>query len=149
MEYQEILDHLAPCGLNCRKCMASCSGDIKYHCTELKQLLGDQFERYAERFSQFLPVFKQYPAFKELLNFFAGGNCTGCRNGACRYPNCGVLACTKDKGVDFCFQCSDFPCEKSNLDQDLKKRWIDMNSRMRSIGVEAYYEETKDQCRYA
>jgi len=30
----------------------------------------------------------------------------------------------------------------------LNRRWIEMNSRMKEIGVRAYYAETKDLCRY-
>ena len=31
---------------------------------------------------------------------------------------------------------------------DLHRRWLEMNNRMREIGVEAYYDETKDLPRY-
>ncbi|UCD52643.1 MAG: DUF3795 domain-containing protein [Phycisphaerales bacterium] len=147
MEYGDILRELAPCGLNCRKCLAFREGDIRKTSRELQRLLGS-FDGYAERFSGFLPVFGNYPAFKELLAHFTQGHCAGCRSGQCRYPNCGVMPCYKDKGVDFCFQCDDFPCEKSNFDPNLKRRWIEMGSRMKEIGIEAYYEETKDEPRY-
>ncbi|HPJ95654.1 MAG TPA: DUF3795 domain-containing protein [Deltaproteobacteria bacterium] len=147
MEYQEILNILAPCGLNCRKCMASATGEIKDHSRALKELLGS-FDRYAERFSSFLPVFENYPQFKELLAFFTEADCEGCRSGQCKYPNCGVMQCYQEKGVDFCFQCDEFPCDKTNFDPDLKRRWIEMNTRMQQIGVEAYYAETGDLCRY-
>ncbi len=147
MTYDDIKKTLAPCGLNCAKCQAYAEGDIRHHATELKRLLGS-FDTYAERFSRFLPVFKNYPAFKELLAQFSRANCNGCRQGDCKYPNCGVAKCYKDKGVDFCFQCSEFPCEKSNFDPNLYERWIKMNNRMKELGVEAYYEETRDQPRY-
>ena len=147
MESSEILNILAPCGLNCKKCMANTNGDIKRHSTMLKELLGS-FDNYAKRFSKFLPVFGNYPQFKGLLNHFTQGNCSGCRKGDCRYPNCGVASCYRQKGVDFCFQCGEFPCEKTNFDPDLKARWIKMNYRMKEIGVQAYFEETKDLPRY-
>jgi hypothetical protein len=147
MRYGEILQFLAPCGLNCVKCMAFANGDIKKSANELKRLLGS-FDSYAERFSSFLPVFKNYPSFKELLNHFAQADCEGCREGDCKYPNCGVASCYKRKKVDFCFQCDEFPCEKTNFDQNLKKRWIKMNNLMKQKGVEAYFEETKDMPRY-
>jgi uncharacterized protein DUF3795 len=148
MNYDEIRKILAPCGLNCMKCQAYVEGDIKRHATELKRVLGS-FDTYAERFSKFLPVFKNYPAFKEMLTQFSEANCKGCRKGDCKYPNCGVAACYMQKGVDFCFQCNEFPCEKTNFDANLHERWVRMNRRMREVGVEAYYEETKDQPRYA
>jgi hypothetical protein len=147
MRYDDILKTLAPCGLNCTKCQAYSKGEIKKHAMELKRLLGS-FDTYAERFSKFLPVFKNYPAFKELLNQFGEANCKGCRQGDCKYPNCGVASCYKQKGVDFCFQCNEFPCDKTNFDPNLRTRWLAMNKRMKEIGVDAYFEETKDQSRY-
>ena len=39
-------------------------------------------------------------------------------------------------------------CDKTNFDPHLEERWRKMNIRMKEIGVEAYYEETKDLCRY-
>ena len=147
MRYDDILKTLAPCGLNCSKCQAYSEGEIKKHAAELKRLLGS-FDRYAERFSNFLPVFKKYPAVKELLNQFSEANCKGCRQGDCKYPNCGVASCYKQKGVDFCFQCDEFPCDKTNFDPNLQKRWLATNRRMKEIGAEAYYEEAKDQPRY-
>ena len=147
IEYRDILKNLAPCGLNCKKCLAFSDGEIKDHSKKLKDLLGD-FDRYAERFSSFLPVFKNYHQFKELLSFFTQADCTSCRNGKSKYPNCGVTKCYREKGVDFCFQCDEFPCEKTNFDPDLLRRWIQMNNRMKEIGVEAYFQEAKDLPRY-
>ncbi len=147
MTYDEIKKIIAPCGLNCMKCQMSAEGDIRRHSLDLKQLLGD-FDGYAIRFSRFLPIYGKYPEFKELLAHFSQANCKGCRQGDCKYPNCGVTKCYKSKGVDFCFQCEEFPCAKSNFDPSLYERWIRMGKRMKEIGVEAYYEETKDQPRY-
>ena len=147
MEYKDILDILAPCGLNCRKCFAYSEGEIKVLSTELQELLGS-FDRYAERFSVFIPAFKDYPFFKELLAYFTQADCNGCRKGVCKYPNCGVITCYQQRDVDFCFQCDEFPCERTNFDPDLKRRWIQMNNRMKEIGVESYFQETKDLPRY-
>ncbi len=148
MNYEEIKKVLAPCGLNCSKCQAYSEGDIRMHASELKRLLGS-FDAYAERFSKFLPVFRNYAAFKEVLGHFSQANCKGCRQGDCKYPNCGVASCYRQKGVDFCFQCAEFPCNKTNFDPSLHERWIKMNRRMKEIGVEAYYEETRNIPRYA
>ncbi len=147
MDYEKIKVVLAPCGLNCSKCMAFDEGDIKTHSRGLKEALGN-FDNYAKRFSGFWPVFAHYPEFKQVLEQFTQGNCRGCRSGDCKYPNCGVAACYKEKQVDFCFQCDEFPCDKSNLDDNLKERWIKMNMRMKEIGVEAYYREIRNTPRY-
>ncbi|MFX1316162.1 MAG: DUF3795 domain-containing protein [Promethearchaeota archaeon] len=147
MEYNDILEILAPCGLNCYKCFANSEGEIRKNSIKLKELLGS-FDIYAERFSAFLPVFKNYSSFKELLTYLTNENCNGCRKGSCIFPNCRVKDCYKEKDVDFCFQCKGFPCEKTNFDEHLKHRWIQMNKRMKEIGVESYYQETKESSRY-
>ena len=147
MNYKEILDILAPCGLNCYKCYSNSNGEIRKNSLNLLNLLGS-FDVYAERFSSFLPIFKNYPAFKELVSYFSNENCNGCRKGTCIYPDCRVKDCYKEKKVDFCFQCDEFPCEKTNFDPHLKRRWIQMNNRMKEIGVKSYYLETKDKPRY-
>jgi len=147
MKYEDILRELAPCGLNCRKCLAHKDGAIKKTSEELQRLLGS-FDNYAERFSAFLPVFMNYPAFKELLTYFTQADCRGCREGDCKFPKCGVLACCQAKGIDFCSQCDEFPCERTSFDTDLKRRWIQMNSQMKEVGVEACFVETKDSPRY-
>ena len=91
---------------------------------------------------------KEYPSFKILLKYLSEENCLGCRKGSCLYPDCGVRDCYKDKNIDFCFQCDEFPCEKTNFDSHLKQRWIQINQRMKEIGIKAYYKETKDLPRY-
>jgi len=147
MNYNDIVNMLAPCGLNCSKCMAYVDGDIKRKACELRSLLGN-FDSYAEKFSQFNPVFENYPAFKRLLEHFAQASCKGCRNGNSIYPTCGVTSCYKKKGVDFCFQCNEYPCDRTNFDPDLKEIWIKINNLMKEKGVETYFEESKDLPRY-
>ncbi len=147
MQYDDILNVLAPCGLNCQKCFAYSGGEIGMVSQRLQELLGF-FDRYAERFSTFLPAFTNYPAFKELLAYLAEADCDGCRKGGRLWPDCAVASCARQKGVDFCSQCEEFPCNKTNFDADLERRWIQMNKRMKEIGVESYYQETKDIPRY-
>ena len=147
MQYEDILENLAPCGLSCRKCFANSQGEIAALSRQLQKRLGS-FDVYAERFSAFFPGFQDYPPFKELLAYLAQGHCDGCRRGTCLYPNCGVSTCYREQGVDFCFQCDEFPCQKTNFDPHLEGRWRQMNERMGEIGVEACYEKSRDLPRY-
>ena len=147
MNYDGIKQVIAPCGLNCGKCMAYAGGEIRATSIRLKELLGS-FDRYAERFSSFMPVFENYPQFKELLDYLTAGDCEGCRRGKCRYPGCVVPACIREKEVDFCFQCGEFPCTRVTFDPDLRRRWMEMNTRMKEVGLESFYQETRDLPRY-
>ena len=150
MEYNQLKDRIAPCGLDCSKCYAYVNGDIKNLSNRLKESLGD-FDIYAERFTELIDgaIFKKYPDFKELLADFASADCNGCRNEQCKiFKDCKVRDCFEKKGVDFCFQCSDFPCDHTGFDPHLQKRSITINNRMKEVGVENYYNETKDKPRY-
>ena len=149
MKYEEILKILAPCGLNCEKCVAYHDGPVRHTSIQLQELLGN-FDQYAERYSKFIPVFQNYPSFKQMLKFFTESNCKGCRGGHNQYPTCGVATCDKiNQGqVDFCFECEEFPCNRPQFHPDLERRWRERNERMKEVGVEAYYEESKDKPRY-
>ena len=128
MNYDKILTAMSPCGLSCEKCFAHEDGDIRKYSLKLKEKLGN-FDNYAKR--------------------FASENCKGCRKENCKlFKNCGVRSCHQQKNIDFCFQCDDFPCNKTNFDGDLQKRWVKLNERIRDIGIESYYAETKDKPRY-
>jgi len=150
MDYDQIKTRLAPCGLHCGKCFAFVDGEIKKNSKDLKESLGD-FDVYAQRFVELInePVLKKYPDFKSVLSFFASVECKGCRKEHCKlFKNCNVRDCHVNKKVGFCFQCSEFPCTKTGFDEHLNKRSVDINFRMREIGVEKYYEEIKDKPRY-
>jgi hypothetical protein len=150
MTHKDILNALGPCGLNCKKCFAHQNGEIRKYSLKLREKLGN-FDLYAKRFETLLdnPIFKKYPDFKIMLEYLASENCQGCRKESCKlFKGCGVRSCHQQKNIDFCFQCEEFPCDKTNFDMDLKKRWIQLNGRIREIGIEKYFAETKEKPRY-
>jgi hypothetical protein len=150
MDYEKIKQRLAPCGLHCGKCFAFNDGDISQNSKRLKESLGE-FDVYADRFVDLInePVFKKYSDFKELLSYFSTAKCGGCRKEKCViFTDCKVRDCFEKKGVDFCFQCSEFPCNNTGFDKHLHNRSVKINMRMKEIGVEKYYDEIKDKPRY-
>ncbi len=150
MDYEKIKDKLAPCGLHCGKCFAFKEGDIANISQALKNELGE-FAVYAKRFTELLdnPIFEKYPDFREMLDYFSVAACSGCRNEKCKlFKDCNVRLCSERKGVDFCFQCAEFPCNNTGFDDHLNKRSLNINLRMKEIGVEKYYIEIKDKPRY-
>ncbi len=150
MNKKDIKKALGPCGLSCEKCFSHVDGDIRKYAMKLQDKLGN-FDIYAKRFETLVgdPVFEKYPDFKEMLDYFAGESCTGCRSEQCKlFKGCGVRPCHQEKGVDFCYECSDFPCDHTGFDPHLYDRWVAMNETIREIGIEAFYESTKDKSRY-
>lgn len=145
-----LIDKFGSCGLLCEKCFAFNNGQIKYHAEQLKYNLGD-FDNYAKRFVSLLnePIFEKYADFKEMLNLFSSNNCQGCRKQECHlFKDCNVRLCYKEKGLDYCFECEDFPCDNTGFDENLKKRWLNINQQIREKGIENYYNEIKDKPRY-
>ncbi len=150
MDYEQIKASLGPCGLSCEKCFAHVDGDIRRHSLELREALGN-FAPYAQRYETLLdePLFKKYPDFKEVLEYFASENCHGCRNEQCKlFKNCGVRLCHQKKGVDFCYQCEEFPCSGTGFDENLYGAWVRINEIIKSKGIEKYYEITLKRHRY-
>ncbi len=148
--YEFIKQRLSPCGLHCGKCFAFEDGEIRALGKQLEDALGN-FGVYAERFVDMLgePVFSKYPDFKLFLSYLTEAKCKGCRNEKCKlFTSCGVRACSEEKGVDFCFQCENFPCDHTGFDEHLFKRYTAINVRMKENGVARYYEEVKDASRY-
>ena len=78
----------APCGLPCFECIlykASTDPEIRNMVTEKH---GIPYEKAA---------------------------CRGCRNEKGNIPinpmTCGLYPCAEEKGISFCFECDDFPCD--------------------------------------
>jgi len=122
---------IAPCGLSC----AHCPAYLVKENLELKEQI-------------FAMLSKSNPAMAENLTKLGIDNvhCEGCRRKNSRRKNnpdianasdlsdsvadielCATYACSIERGVDFCYECSDFPCVKlqpcvdsAELPQNLK-----------------------------
>jgi len=150
MVSEQIKSSLAPCGLNCEKCFAHVNGDIRRYSLKLKEKLGN-FNIYARRFETLLgdPIFQKYPDFKDMLDYFALENCKGCRNEQCKlFKTCGVRGCHQEKQIDYCYQCDEFPCNRTNFDKHLYKTWVQLNKKIKKTGIEQYFENTRTLPRY-
>lgn len=148
MNYPDVLNLLSPCGLDCGRCADHKSGEIKHHAAKLRELLNN-YGRLAKIKSAVQPAFHNYPDFEKLLDYFSAARCGGCRGPECHCPiECTVKTCHKEQHVDFCFQCSHFPCDKKLFSEALQERWLRNNNRMKEIGVVDYYIEQSKQPRY-
>ncbi|MBU1248336.1 MAG: DUF3795 domain-containing protein [Proteobacteria bacterium] len=148
MNDADIVKILAPCGLSCGKCCAFSGGEIQQGARMLADGLGENFGVYARRFASMNGIFEHYQKFRDLLDFFAEGSCSSCRDKGCLFKECKVTACAKDRKVDFCFQCTDFPCDSHGFPAPLAERWRANNEHMKAVGVEEYYNKIKDKPRY-
>ncbi len=85
MNYEQMT---APCGLACFNCVVYLANENQ----EMRNLVSKEFG---------IPL--------------EAVGCKGCRevNGKCPVVpmECTVYRCAEKKGVEFCFDCSDFPCD--------------------------------------
>jgi hypothetical protein len=144
----ELRRLVAPCGLYCGGCLAFAGGPIRNHARALRDLLGPNFENYAERLAEMNPALGQYECFADLLKFLSQGSCKGCRDGGCLLGNCGVRACVIDREQDFCGLCPDFPCENPGLPEGLRERWLKNGEILRDRGPAGLLELVRNRPRY-
>ena len=107
---------------------------------------------------------RTYPAFAACgLNcglcprFYTVGTsrCPGCAGEGFSdvHPACGVLSCCQRKGLEYCFACEEYPCEKYD-GADLADSFIthinqfrDMD-KAKQLGIEAYTAELHEKMAY-
>ena len=144
---EDIVQRLAPCGIDCERCVMYGRGRIKNLASGLLQAL-EGFEHMAPRVADRFPALREYDRFTEVLRLFTEGDCLGCRAGGPEMPFCSARTCFREKGVDFCFECAEYPCERNAYPENMAERWRRYNDRMREVGVEDYYQESLTRPRY-
>jgi len=150
VDYSDVVNQLTPCGLDCGRCADFKGGEIRELSTKMIELLGN-YTRVAQMKAATKPEFEHYDEFLAILNSFSQASCSGCRlEESVRLMSCPIDCPLKDcsaKGVNFCFQCQEYPCE--NLSNSGFGEWVrQRNDRMKEIGVAAYMEERLKEPRY-
>ena len=71
--------------------------------------------------------------------------CPGCAGEGflTKHPKCGVLSCSQRKGLEYCYQCSEYPCRKYDgadaFDSFIThKNQLRDNYKAKRIGIESY-----------
>lgn len=56
-----------------------------------------------------------YTKFRKALDFFSKGDtwliCSKCCKGGDAWSDCPIRKCCKEREIDLCFECSEFPCD--------------------------------------
>lgn len=85
------------------------------------------------------------PGFAEFWTFLgdlaeSAGRCS-CRAGTCGPGFCAIRRCARERGVEVCVFCDDYPCDRI---QTIAKGYVTLladGQRMREIGIDAWIEE--------
>jgi len=118
------------CGLYCARCeiyIASTSSDLKQKAVLAEQLSEIQGKNIAPD----------------------DIHCWGCwaNNRNCWGKRCHFRKCASDKGIDFCYQCQEFPCEKLVDFYEKHPEARDNLTHISKKGLEAFFAElmTKEE----
>lgn len=115
--------------------------------------LSHYFEGYYDFNVENLP--QEHKQYAEIIKQFVDGldkytktSCGGCRSnnrGKGCLPSCIIPDCIVIHNVDFCGECSEFPCDKITTDiynETLINQWHENNQQIREKGIEEYYKES-------
>lgn len=159
MKKEKLLHYIAPCSLLCYTCLAlkdgafsECSPRLSGYCEGVCEFLSlNMPEDERDKFHLF------FNEFQNALKQLSGGMCHGCRNvpsskKGC-IKGCVIPDCAQERGVDFCAECNEFPCQKAKdffatHSNKITKIWEDGSKRIKEIGIEAYFEEKKNLSHY-
>lgn len=149
LDKEKILTAIAPCSLCCHTCPVMKGGVIQE--TAIK--LSHYFEGYYDFNVENLP--QEHKQYAEIIKQFVDGldkytktSCGGCRSnnrGKGCLPSCIIPDCIVIHNVDFCGECSEFPCDKITTDiynETLINQWHENNQQIREKGIEEYYKES-------
>ncbi|MEA3408622.1 MAG: DUF3795 domain-containing protein [Chloroflexota bacterium] len=77
----------------------------------------------------------------------ASDECEGCRGSLDQHwsPDCEFLPCVRDKGHTYCFECSDFPCDKleafASDGYEHHRLTVENMKRMQEVGLAQWIAE--------
>lgn len=90
------------------------------------------------------------PGFAEFWRFLEGlqddGGCPGCRAGG-GPPECQIRNCARQRGLELCSQCPDFPCPRIEALGAIYPILIADNRRVQVVGLEQWLSEQKERAR--
>lgn len=106
-------------------------------------------------------VQRQYPLFSACgLNcglcprYHTDGTskCSGCagENFLTKHPSCGVISCCQRRGIEYCYQCDEYPCKRydgvDSCDSFISHRnQLKDFEKVKRIGLEAYQSEINEK----
>lgn len=133
------LTYVTYCGLYCRLC-----GHMAWmprQARELQESMRTEgWEHYGEA------VYPESEEFWRVLGHLAETDetCPGCRDG-CGFPGCEIRACARERDVETCPLCDDYPCEHIAALAGRYPTLIADGERLREIGLEAWIEEQEQR----
>ncbi len=132
---ENTLQLVGHCGLYCGLCAH------RNRIPQCAKLLRETLhEEGMDSWYKYYPSMKDtFPTFWKFLDSLVKMDCT-CRTGG-GPPDCKIRICAKEKGVDLCPFCAEYPC---SLIESLAEHYVMViqdGKRLRKIGLKAWVKE--------
>jgi hypothetical protein len=134
------LDLVTYCGLYCELCAQR--GRIPRQAAELKASLSREGIEY---WGEELPGFKEFWALLGRLSD-PDGSCPGCRQGG-GPPFCGIRKCARERNIDVCVECDDYPCSRIEGIAKGYPTLIADGKRMKELGIDQWITEQQERAK--
>jgi len=128
------LSEVGYCGVYCPNCGARCRLPEKASALLATMKAGD--------WEDWGPGQEGFTEFWKFLNGLADvSDPQRCRTGTCGHPDCGMRKCARERGVEACPLCDDYPCEMIQEFSGSEPTLIFDGQRMAEIGLESWIDE--------
>lgn len=135
----EQLEFVTYCGLYCGLCAARAR--IPQRAAALQEAMTE--EGWPD-WGGGIPGFADFWRFLEGLH--ATGGCPGCRADG-GFPQCPIRVCARERGLELCNQCPDFPCPRIEALDAIYPILIADNRRLQEVGLEQWLSEMEERAR--
>ena len=151
MDTKEIVKVVAPCGKMCDTCANYYNSTLVQSARRMVQFL-DGYEEYIAKEKGYSGI-RDYQTFEKVLKEFAKGKCHGCRaTDDCtvkQHPKCVIRKCAEHRDIEFCTQCSCFPCNvNDSVSENVTEDWKNKSTELSKEGVTAYYYDNIHKSQY-
>jgi hypothetical protein len=138
-EVDEDLQFVTYCGLYCELCAERAR--IPQRAAALQEAMAGEGWPY---WGHTVPGFAAFWAFLEKLH--ADGGCPGCRAGG-GFPECQMRVCARERGLEMCNQCPDFPCDHIEALGARYPTLVADNQRLQAVGLDQWLDEQRERAR--
>lgn len=128
------------CGLYCGLCATK--NRIPRKAKDLKNTM--QKEGY-EDWGENIPGFKEFWAF--LNNLVEFEETCSCREETCGGPFCTIRKCAREKNIDICISCEEYPCKRIDGIAKGYPTLLADGKRIKDIGIDAWIEEQEERAK--
>jgi hypothetical protein len=92
------------------------------------------------------PSVPNFVEFWQFLERLTSSACPGCRAGG-GFPECAIRVCARERGVEVCSECADFPCSHITALAARYPTLVADSRRLQAVGLVQWLDEQEERAR--